>query len=231
MFINSRIILTLSLVMLGACSAATAPTVQTGPGAEVINGNLHRVDHARTAMAYVDPDVNFDKYSQVMLDPLGADNVEIIKPNTTGSVSQRVRNADWQLSEKNIQALQAAFASAMKTQLEEKGDYTLTDKPGDDVLRISAVLTALAPTATPDDFKSRSAGRGRVYTEGAGTVFISIGFIDSESGEVLALIKDHRSGGNTWGVNNSVSNMADVRQAFNYWARMIRARLDIVHGD
>ena len=121
MFINSRIILTLSLVMLGACSAATAPTVQTGPGAEVINGNLHRVDHARTAMAYVDPDVNFDKYSQVMLDPLGADNVEIIKPNTTGSVSQRVRNADWQLSEKNIQALQAALTSSAHT----KPDFLL----------------------------------------------------------------------------------------------------------
>ena len=227
---NARLLIAGLVLALSGCVSISEPTIQTGVNAEVIQGNLHRVDNSSAAIAYVDPDVDWTRYTRVMLDPLGVDNVEVIPPSSRGSASTRTRNIDWDLSDENKQSLQDAFANAMQIQLEEKGDYPLVSNPGDDVLRISAVLTALAPTAPPDDIKSRGTGRGRVYTEGAGTFFISVSFSDSETGEVLALIKDEKRGSTTWGVNNRVTNMGDVKFVFNSWARAIRARLDIIHG-
>jgi hypothetical protein len=37
-------------------------------------------------------------------------------------------------------------------------------------------------------------------------------------------------GSSLWGVNNSVSNAAEVRRAFSSWAMQIRAQLDRVHS-
>ena len=84
--------------------------------------------------------------------------------------------------------------------------------------------------AAKDDNRSRGMGRNRVYSAGAGSMSIAFGFSDSESGEILGIVKDARRGSPAWGVNNSVTNMSDVRFMFGRWARMIRARLDIVHG-
>jgi hypothetical protein len=218
------------VLALSACTSVNEPIIQTGPDAEVIQGNLHRVDNSRAAIAYVNPNVDWSRYSRVMVDPLGVDNVEIIAPSTSSSVSSRSRNADWELSDRDKQSLEDAFTSAMKLHLEEKGDYPIVAKPGADVLRITAVLTALAPNAPADDSRSRSLGRGRVYTEGAGTFYISVSFSDSETGEVLALIKDQKEGSSTWGVNNRVTNLGEAKFVFNSWARSIRARLDIIRG-
>ena len=52
------IALLLSAPLLFAC-ASPEPTIQTGDDAEVIMDRLHRVDHSRAAIAFVDPDADF----------------------------------------------------------------------------------------------------------------------------------------------------------------------------
>ncbi|MEZ5503537.1 MAG: hypothetical protein R3E50_13100 [Halioglobus sp.] len=42
----------------------------------------------------------------------------------------------------------------------------------------------------------------------------------------MALAKDSRSGSSQWGVNNSLTNAAEVRRVFNSWASQIRAQLE-----
>ncbi len=215
-------------VLLAACN--TQPQEPELSENDVVLDRLHRVTNSDADLAYVDPDADFGRFNRIMVDPLAVDKVEIIEPDMRASASVRARGANWELTDEDKQRLQEAFADAMRIQLEEKGDYPIVTEAGDDVLRISAVLTALAPNAPPDDFQSRSIGRSRVYTEGAGTVFITVGFADSVTGEVLGLVKDSRATPNNWGVNNSVSNLADVRFIFSSWARGIRARLDLIHG-
>ena len=218
-------ILLLALVISGC---AGEPTIQTGPGAEVIDGNLHRVDNSRVGLAYVDPDADFSIYRRIMVDPLGVDDVEIIQAQGGGVT--RPKGEPWELSQKDRDDLQRVFAEAMQKNLEEKGDYPIVTEPDTDVLRITAALTALEPSAPPDDPRSRGVGRTRVYSEGSGTTHIKVVFTDSESGEVLALIEDSKTSEDIWGVNNRVTNLADVRRHFNSWARAIRARLDIING-
>ena len=132
---NARLLLSGLLLALSACATVGEPTIQTGANAEVIQGNLHRVDNSKAAIAYIDPDVDWSRYTRVMVDPLGVDNVEIIAPDTRSSATPRTRGADWELSDKDKQSLENAFANAMRLQLEEKGDYPVVAKPGDDVLR------------------------------------------------------------------------------------------------
>jgi hypothetical protein len=215
----------MALALFGC--ASSEPKTPKLSDSDVIMDRLHRITNTDASLAYVDPNADFSKYSRVMIDPLGVSDIEIIQPNTRGSANMRVRRSNWELTDQDKLNLQKAFADAMHTQLQEKGDYPIVTEAADDVLRISAVLTALAPNAPPEDFMTR----GRVYAEGAGSVYISVGFVDSESGEVLGIVKDVKSSKNHWGVNNSVTNMGDVKFMFNGWARTIRARLDIIHGD
>ena len=214
-------ILTSLLVLLSACS--TSPEIQSGPDAEVIEGtNLTRVDNTRVQLAYLDPKADFSGFKRVLIQPLGVDNIEVIEPARSATTRGR---GNWELTDADKAALQQAFMDQMVRQLEERGSFTIANAPGDDVLEIAASLLAIAPNATRDDFQSRPIGRSRVYTEGAGSMAVMVAFGDSETGEVLALIKDSRAATGFWGPNNSVSNMADVRRMFSSWATQINSGL------
>jgi hypothetical protein len=216
-----------TLTLVAACSTST-PEVQTGDDAEILAGNLHKIDNSRADVAYIDPDVDFSKYNKILLLPLGVDNVEIKQPNTTGSVS-RLSSKNWELTDADKVKLQKAFHDAMTKQLEDKGHYPIVTETGDDVLTIEAKLIGLAPSAPKDD-SSRSIGRSTTYTEGGGAMAVTVAFGDSESREVLAIMKDSRASTSHWGRNNSVSNLSDVRSMFNSWAISIRSGLDHVTG-
>jgi hypothetical protein len=223
------------LATIGAISLMTActstPEVQTGADAEVIMGGLHKVDNSRADLAYVDPNTDFSKYHKIMLMPLGMDNVEIIQPNSSSSAS-RINRGNWELTDGDRENLQTIFHESMVKHLETKGGYEIVTGPGDDVLQVQAAILAIAPSAPKDDFRSRSAGRSQIYTQGAGSMAVMVAFADSETGEVLGLMKDSRASNSAayWGGNNSVSNLSDVRIMFNSWATGIRKGLDNIHG-
>jgi hypothetical protein len=216
------VLMSLPLLFTGIASAQSGKN--TGP--DVILGTLHKVDNARVGLAYVDPNADFSLYTKIMLDPLDVDKVEIVQP----SRSSAARRNDWVLNDSDKEKLQKNYMEVFTRELQETGDYEIVTTPGPDVLRITASLTGIAPNAAKDDSRSRAMGRTRVYSSGAGSMSIAFGFTDSDSGEILGIVKDARRGRPVWGINNSVTNMSDVRIMFGHWARMIRARLDIVHG-
>ena len=216
---------TATVALLAACSGT--PEVQTGENAEVIGDNLHRVDNSRAQMAWIDPDVDFSKYSRVLVRPLGVDNIEVIQPDSRGSVTSR---RDWELTDQDKQQLHQMYHDTMVKQLQEKGHFPVVSEAGDDVIEIAAMITALAPSAAKDDNRSRPVGRSYVVTEGAGAVAVAVAFGDSETGEILALVKDSRSSSSQWGMNNSVSNRADVQRMFTSWAMQIDSSLAKVTG-
>ncbi len=221
--LNKRIAVIVASAFLVAC-ASQEPQVQTGPDAEVIAGNLHKVDHTRGA-AYVNPEVDFSQYQQVMIDPLNLDNVEIKQPSS--SLSSR---GEFTLEPEDKERLSSAYREVFVRELEEDGGYEVVDQAGPNVLRVVASVEGLAPAAAKDDFKSRSIGRSRVYSEGSGSVSMQFVFVDAESEQIVAILQDTRSGSSMWGVNNAVSNYGDVRFMFGQWARQLRDRLDSFQG-
>jgi len=216
----------LAVITLAGCTGT--PTIQSGPDAETIDGRLYRVDHTAARLVYVDPTVAFSRYQRILLTPLGLDNVAIIQPGNSSASLARKR--DWALTDDDRAGLRKAYREAMVKELVEKGGYALADAPGDDVLEIAAALTELAPNAPRDDNQARSAGRSQIFTEGAGSMAVTVAFADSQTGEILALSKDRRQSPQQWGLNNRVSNLAEVRRMFASWARQVRSGLDRVHG-
>lgn len=223
--IRTLVAVAASVFLVTACSST--PEVQTGDDAEVIGENLHRVDNSRADMAYIDPQADFSKYRKVLIRPLGVDKIEVIQPDSRGSATNR---RDWELTDKDKQSLQQIYHDTMVKQLQEKGDFPVTMEAGDDVLEIAAMITAIAPSAAKDDGRSRPTGRSYVVTEGAGAVAVAVAFGDSETGEILALVKDSRSSSSHWGLNNSVSNRADVQRMFTSWALQINSSLAKLTG-
>jgi Protein of unknown function (DUF3313) len=214
----------LMFLLLVACQ--NIADSQTSKNTEGIPENLVRLEHSAAKLAYVNPHVDFSKYTNILLMPLSMDDVEIIQPQASiGTIGNR----NWQLTDADKQRLQQDYREAMIKQLSANGGFTVVDSAADHVLRISARLTRIAPTAPKDDPRSRPTGRSRTYTEGAGKMSVEVTFSDAETGELLALAKDTRSGSSIWGINNSVTNAAEVRRVFNTWAMQIRAQLDEVH--
>ena len=207
------------VALLGAC--AGEPTIQTGADAETImDGRLARVDNTRSSLVYVDPDADYGRYDSVLLVPLDVDHIEIIQPNTTSSVANRF-NRDWELTDSDRSKLQDAFREAMEKAIADGGDFSLAEDGGENVLRVEAMITQIAPNAPKDDVQSRGT-RSTIITEGAGSLSVAMMLADGDSGEVLAIIKDTRSGqSNMNTINNSVTNMAEVRRHFRTWGMQL----------
>jgi len=215
----------LMFLLLVACQ--NIADSQSSKDAADIPANFVRVDHTAAKLAYVDPNADFSKYTAILLTPLGVDNVEIVQPQTSISMTG---SHNWQLTDADKLRLQRDFRDAMVKQLSAKGGYQLVESAADHVLQISARLTRIAPTAPKDDNRSRPTGRSKIFTEGAGKMHVEVTFSDAETGAILALAKDTRSGSSIWGINNNVTNAAEVRRVFNAWAMQIRAQLDRVHN-
>ena len=219
------ITLPLTLLLLAACSGTGEVEFNEE---DSIGDRLYRVTNADVGLAYIDPNADFAQYDKVMLDDLDSSKTAIVQPNSSSGAAG---NRPFELTESDQQALAQAYREVFEKELAETGDYEIVSEAGPGVLRIAAALTEMAPSAPKDDNKSRPAGRSRIYTaDGAGSMTISFAFGDSQSGEVLAIVKDSRAGNPTGGLNNAVTNMRDVRLIFARWARMLRARLDIAHG-
>ncbi|MEO0436151.1 MAG: DUF3313 family protein [Pseudomonadota bacterium] len=215
---------TILLLLLGACTSS--PTIQTGENAETTrDGSLNKVDNTAVDLAYVDPDADYARYSKVWVTPLNLENVEIEQPPSSNSIINRY-NEEWELTDEDKGDLQKAFAEAMQKELTSNGDFIAVSEGGDDVIVVEAMITKISPSGPKDDTASRGMGRSRVFTEGGGGMAIAIILADGDSGDVLAIIKDGRASVNSsWGLNNSVTNMADVKRNFNAWAGQIHRGL------
>jgi hypothetical protein len=211
-----------ALGLLAAC--AGEPTVQTGPDAEtVMDGKLARVDNTRSALVYIDADADYARYRKVRIVPLNLDNVEIVQGSRSASMVNRY-NREWELTDSDRERLRDEFRKSMEKTIGDDDHFEITDQDGDDVLRLEAMVTRIAPTAPKDDAASRGAGRSYVITDGAGSISVAMLLADGDSGEVLAVIKDTYSSQNNvnWGINNSVTNLAELRRAFNSWGTRLR---------
>jgi hypothetical protein len=212
------------VLFLGGCAGQQPPSIQTGPDADVVMGNLNRVDNARADFVYVDPAIDYGRYQGLLLEPLDLDHVEIRQPDGS-QLGTRIERP-WTLTDSDRDSLRASFDEIMRRELGADGAFRLSDEPADDVLRVEAMLTRIAPNAPKDDVRTRSTARTIVYTQGTGSLSIELVLTDSLSGEVLALLKDTRDGETTmFSMNTRVGNLNEVRRIFSGWGRRLQSGL------
>ena len=117
-----------------------------------------------------------------------------------------------------------------------KGGYQLVDQPGPGVLRVRAAITGVKPSKPVSNTMSTIlpvgwviAGTTKAVSDdnmGTGEAATEIDVLDSLTGERLAAAVDRRQGGKS----AFRGKWVDTKNAFDFWAKRFRERLDEARG-
>jgi hypothetical protein len=170
----------------------------------------------RAALVYIKPGVDYKAYNKLMFERivvLLSDSAEYraVDPTTLKEMTDYYQNA-----------LFNAF----------KDGYEIVDQPGPDVLRVRIAITQLTPSNPTANTLSTIIPVGMVVSGatkavsgdnlGTGEAATEMEVLDSVSGERLAAAVDRRQGGK--GVFRG--KWEDTKEAFDFWAKRFRQRLD-----
>jgi hypothetical protein len=188
---------------------------------------LHRVDNARLGRVYVKPDLDLGIYTKFILHDVSV----AYRRDPRGRRQARAgEEQNYELTAKQMETLKEWFREAIVSALTEGDGYALVDEPGADVLDVQADLIDLVVRIPTESV----AARDRTFTRSYGEVTLVFELRDSASGEILARAADRRDP-----TRNTDTRLAEVspsfvrgdtRMMFNYWAGLLRTRLDEIRS-
>ncbi len=220
----------ITLLMVGCATTHQVRNVWT-------SGFLGSYDQLRPGgedqalLVYVDSDVNFDHYNQIILEP-----VQLIA--TEGSDLAKVDPVD-------AKAMADYFHTVLDQSL--RRDYEMVTEPGPKAMRIRVALTDVAGskvvldtvgTIVPIGLALSAVKRAATGTHlSIGKAYAEAEILDAVTGKRLAAAVDGRAGRKVTGRLDKFSRWKDAQDACDYWAERIRLRLDqlsdagyILHG-
>lgn len=209
------VIVLLAVIFLVGCSASSMKNVeesgflndysQLKPGAD---------DEA--ALVYVKPGANFEPYSKIMFERI----VVSLSP------SSESRELDPTILKELTDYYQNALHEAVKD------GYEVVDQPGPDVLWVRVAITDVEPSNPTANTMSSIIPVGLAVSAaakattdanlGTGEAATEMEVLDSMTKERLAAAVDRRQGGKA----AFRGKWVDTQQAFDYWAKRFRERLD-----
>ena len=191
-----------------------------------LNG-MQRIASSKVKLAYVRPGTDWKKFRTVQIRPL---SIPLEVRDATPSGQTKKFRESYVLGDRQVEALQKAYMEVMRDRLGDAG-FTVVDTPAADTLIVATKVMDIRLSAPIESTRMSYASRGRVYSQGGGAIAITAALADGSSGQVLAEVADSRwPNSDTWRINNSVSNLADAKQAFGFWANALRDRLKSVRG-
>jgi len=209
----------MSAVLLAGCAAGGMKDVQK---AGFLNdySMMQPGGDDRAALLYIKKDADFKQYDKLMFDRvmvLLAENAEY-------------REIDPAMLSELTDYYQNALLNAVKD------GYEIVDQPGPGVLRVRTAITGVKPSRPVANTLSTIIPVGIVVSGatkavsgdnlGTGEAQTEFEVVDAQSGERLAAAVDRRQGGKmvfrgTW---------TDTKEAFDFWAKRFRQRLDEARG-
>lgn len=206
-----RLVATCAVVCL--LGAAALPAVAAKPPASW--DGLTRVASKRFDSVYILPAADFRAYTKVMLDPTEvAYQKDWVRDynRTVISLSDRLSQAE---ADKILVNVRKGFEEIFREAHAGAG-YEIVSEPGPDVLRVRTAVLNLYASAPKEP-----SGRGRVFSEEAGSATLVIELRDSQSGALLGRAVDARLAGDTGPyMRTSVSNRYDFKALFRDWAKI-----------
>lgn len=211
--------LLLALAMLAGCAASGMTDVKKA-GFLGDYSMMKPGGDDRAALLYIKPNADFKQYNKIMFDRvmvLLADNAEY-------------REIDPAMLKELTDYYQNALLTAVKS------GYEIVDQPGPGVLRVRTAITGVKPSKPVANTLSTIIPVGIVASGatkaisgdnlGTGEAQTEFEVVDAQSGERLAAAVDKRQGGKmmfraTW---------TDTKDAFDFWAKRFRERLDELRG-
>lgn len=206
-------------LLLAGCAAGGMNTV-TKTGFIDDYSQLQPGGGDRAALVYVKPGVDFRPYDKLMFE-----RIMILY-----SDSAEYQAIDPAVFMEMIEYYEQAVFDAVK------GGYEIVDQPGPGVLRVRIAITGIKPSKPAANTLSTiipvgivAAGATKAASGdnlGTGEASTEMEILDSLSGERLAAAVDRRQGGK--GVFRG--KWDDTKEAFDFWAKRFRERLDEARG-
>jgi hypothetical protein len=213
-FFKIAAILTSAIGLAGCAASGMKDVKQTGFLGNY--GQLQPGGDDRAALIYVNPDVDFKPYTKLMFE-----RVSVFLSPTLES-----REIDPTILKELTDFYQNALLEAVK------GGYEVVDQPGPDVLWVRVAITDVVPSNPTANTMSSIipvgmvvAGATKAVSDanlGTGEAATEMEVLDSMTKERLAAAVDRRQGGKS----AFRGKWVDTKNAFEYWAKRFRERLD-----
>lgn len=211
-------------VIIAGC-ATQEPTVQTGPNAETTFDGLVRIDNARFAAAWIDPEIDIRQYNKII--PGAAEFEFRAAQKVSASTARNTNKREFWISDANKQRLTELVSDVFTEELQRSEHFTLVEEPGPDTLIIHGALHDIVSKVPPQDV-----GRSEVWLRSLGEATLIIELRDSLSNEVIYRAVERRAienAGQQMTRANTATSWAEVRRWARRWAVRLREGLDSVH--
>ena len=211
--------------LIAVLLASTAPVVSLAAGDEATEASvdgLELVKETRRGELYADPQVDWNTYTKIQLEPATVAFRKNWQRDQNRSQPFKIRTEDMERIKSELSEM---FGEVFTEELTTEGGYVMATESADDDLRISPQIVDLDVYA-PD---SRSTpGIQHSYTESTGRMTLKLEMYDSVTGDLLARASDRqeapRRGYMQW--TTSVTNRAEAQRMLERWARELREFLD-----
>jgi hypothetical protein len=218
-------LLAIAATVLIASCAGQEPTVQTGPDAETTFDGLVRIDHARFAAAWIDPDIDLRQYNKII--PGRAEFEFRNVQRMSATAARRSNESEFWISDSNRQRLVDTVSEVFDEELQNSEHFTIAETPGPDTLIIVGGLHDIVSQVPPENI-----GRSEVWISSLGEATLVIELRDSLSNEVIYRAVERRAierPGNQMVRANTATTWAEVRRWARRWAVSLREGLDSIH--
>jgi hypothetical protein len=212
----------LAVAFLAGCSSAP-PTMQTGEDAEVTFDGLVRIDNARFAAVWADPDIDFSRYTKVL-----PGNIEYqfraVRDTGNSTTRRRSNTSEFFIDDADRQRLEEETKTIFDAELANSTRFTEATERGPDVLILRGALHDIVSNVPPQFI-----GRSEIFLSSVGEATLVIEAVDSMSGEVIARIVERRAAQRPGGQGfqaNTVTTWSEVRRLLRRWATTLTEGLD-----
>jgi len=192
-----------ALLALGGCAGGEAPRSD-------FLGDLSRLQRVPETTGYAawrKPNVDFARYTRVILEP--------VELRYAGDAAIRV------LAAGEIERMKTYFRQS--TMLAINGAFPVVETPGPNVMRVRIALTGLSVARSTSD----AAGPDRLdFSLLVGQATIESEFRDSMTEERIAATVDQQEPRRAAQFRNAIASRAEAEATLEGWARIVRARLE-----
>ncbi len=208
----------LSAVLWLGCLAGIAPAAAQDDAAilrDAIEANVQPVADATLDTVFAVPDLDLSPYTAVMLEPV--------------TVSyEREAGPMYRLTRADMEDLQRHARAALEAQLSGDGGYGVVDEPGPGTLIVRASLQNVRLTFP----QGAENGQAKALADFAVRMSLEAELIDSRTNQVLMIVADRQVARlSNWPRRTvGAEAWAQADRAFNYWAKVLRQRLDGARG-
>ena len=167
----------------------------------------------RSAYYWIKEDVDFSKYNKFIID----------QPMIYLTIDKKDPDKNVGVNPDDLKELADSYREALVDAF--KDGYTVVEKPGDGVLRISPAITSVDPSS-----KANAAAKLLISINvDTGSAVMEIAAEDSVTGERLAAAVDGRKGSRI-GMVSGYTKWGHTKAAFKAWATRFKQRMDERHA-